>query len=105
MGPEDDDDDDQAERDISKLTRAEQEAMLFEDFSKMSAEDQIAFDILIRWLAERPKNSEPIGQEKMEELINDIKRENTRRRLGGRVGVILPFKRPGGDGNTGGEPL
>ena len=102
----DDDNGEQANQEISKLTRAEQEVLLVECVSKMPIEDQIAFEQLMHWVAyDRPKDAEKLTREKIEVLVNDIKRENTRRRLGGRVGVILPFKRPGGEGSTGGEPL
>jgi hypothetical protein len=39
-------------------------------------------------------DAEPLTHEKMDELLDDIKSENMCRRLGGRVGVILPFKKP-----------
>jgi len=104
MGPEDDDD--QADLDISKLLRAENEELFWKYFSAMPREDQIAYEQLIYWVAyDRPKDAEQLTLEKAQELLNDIKRENTRRRLGGGVGIILPFKRPGSDGSTGSKPL
>ena len=104
MGP--DDDDDQAECDISKLTQAEHSSLFWKHISAMSREDQIAFEQLIYWVAyDRPNDAEQLTLEKAQELLNDIKRENTRRRLGGRVGVILPFKRPGNNESAGNEPL
>lgn len=73
---------------------ADREALFLEIVNQMSAEEQADLQQLMEWIAQRPKGSERLGPHKIKELFDDIRRENTRRRLGGRVGVILPFMRP-----------
>jgi hypothetical protein len=78
---------------LDDLTPAEQKARFMEIMDQLAPEDYPAFAQLMEWMAQRPKDAESLTPEKMEELLEDIRRENTRRRLGGKVGVILPFNR------------
>lgn len=60
----------------------------------MDSDTRLAFEKLMLWMAERPTDSEPMTQERMAEMIEEIRLENIRRRLGGTVGEILQFKKP-----------
>lgn len=72
----------------------EQERILFQRLAEMDPDTRLAFEKLMVWLAERPKGSDRLTQEQMGEMIEEIRLENIRRRLGGKVGEILPFKKP-----------
>jgi len=74
--------------------RDEQERQFLEAMSQMSPNEQADMAQLIEWMVQRPKDGEPLTMEMVEQMFQDIRRENTRRRLGGVVGVILPFKKP-----------
>ncbi|MFC7515111.1 hypothetical protein ACFQUU_08855 [Herbaspirillum sp. GCM10030257] len=80
--------------DIEKFIAAQREAQFLDAMSRLPVEEQVAFQQLMEWIVQRPKDAEPLTFELMGELLEDIKRENTRRRLGGKVGKIIPFKRP-----------
>lgn len=88
-------DDDHDGPDISGLTPDEQWALMSDYLDRMSPEARAACIRLMEWLAyERPKDAEPLTQEKVNELANELRLEYRRRLLGGKVGVILPFKKP-----------
>lgn len=78
----------------SKLTEAEKEAAFLENMDRVSPEDYVALYQLMIWIGERPKDAEPLTRKYMDQLLDEIKLENTRRRLGGVVGKILPFAKP-----------
>lgn len=80
--------------DISKMTPAEQEVRMMEAFYKMAPEDQEAFAQIIEWMAQRPDKDVPMTHERMDQLMREVKLENKRRRAGGKLGVVLEFKRP-----------
>lgn len=83
-----------ADEDDPPLSPAEQEREVFRLLGEMDPDTRLAFEKLMIWLAERPKESEPLSQERMGEMIEEIRLENIRRRLGGKVGEILQFKKP-----------
>jgi len=91
------DDDDQADQEISELSRDEWASFMAAQLELMDSDTRLAFLKVIRWLAERPKDSEPLGQERIGQLIEEVRLENIRRRLGGKVGEILAFKAPSPD--------
>lgn len=61
---------------------------------ELDSDTRLAIEKLIYWMAERPKGAESLGKEKIEQMVEEIRLENIRRRLGGIVGEILPFKKP-----------
>ena len=60
----------------------------------MDPDARLACEKMILWLSERPKDAEPLTQQQMDEMVEEIRLENIRRRLGGKVGRILPFTKP-----------
>lgn len=74
------------------LSSAEQERKFFRLLGEMDSDTRLAFEKLMLWMAERP--TKPMTQERMAEMIEEIRLENIRRRLGGTVGDILQFKKP-----------
>jgi hypothetical protein len=83
-----------ADKDDPPLSPAEQEQEFFRLLGEMDSDIRLAFEKLVVWLAERPKESEQLTQERMGEMIEEIRLENIRRRLGGKIGEILQFKKP-----------
>lgn len=61
----------------------------------MDPDARLACEKMILWIADRPKDAEQLTQAEMEQMVKDVRLENIRRRLGGTVGQILPFKKPG----------
>lgn len=62
--------------------------------SEVDPDTRLAMEKLIYWMVERPKGAESISKDQMEKVFEEIRLENIRRRLGGKIGEILPFKRP-----------
>ena len=60
----------------------------------MDPDARLAIEKMIFWLSERPKDAEPLSQQQMDEMVEEVRLENIRRRLGGSVGQILQFKKP-----------
>lgn len=81
------------EDDQDKKLRAEQEAQMMEVLSQMSPNEQADFAQLMEWIVQRPKDGEPLTNEMVAQAHEEIRLENIRRRLGGKVGEILPFKK------------
>lgn len=84
--------------DSSPPTRDAQIAELERLLGELDSDTRLAIEKLIHWMAERPKGAESLGKEKIEQMVEEIRLENIRRRLGGIVGEILPFKRPDSNG-------
>lgn len=79
--------------DFLKLSQPERNKEFLKLLDHMDPDMRLAFDELIFWLGERPKGAESLGQEQIEHMLEEIRLENIRRRLGGKVGEILPFKK------------
>jgi hypothetical protein len=77
-----------------QMSLEEQERIMLQRLAEMDPDTRLAFEKLMVWMAEQPKDSEPMTQEQMAEMIEEIRLENIRRRLGGKVGEILQFKKP-----------
>lgn len=76
------------------LSSQEMERKLLQHLSEMDSDSRLAFEKMIFWMAERPKDSEPVGPVRMGQMLEDLRLENIRRRLGGKVCEVLPFTRP-----------
>ncbi|MBY0242137.1 MAG: hypothetical protein K2X55_22780 [Burkholderiaceae bacterium] len=48
----------------------------------MDPDARMACEKMIFWLAERPKNAEQLSQEQMDQMFEEVRLENIRRRLG-----------------------
>lgn len=80
--------------DPTSIVEVDFERDILTHLEAMDPDARLAFEKLIIWLSERPKDSEPLSQRQMDEMVEEIRLENIRRRLGGKVGRILPFKKP-----------
>lgn len=76
-----------------ELLLARQQREMIDLLEQMSPDEQADFAQLADWIVQRPKDTE-LTQEMVQEAHEAIRLENIRRRLGGKVGEILPFKRP-----------
>lgn len=70
----------------------EQERQFFQYLGEMDADTRLAFEKLLIWAAERPQGSDPLDKALVEQMIEEIRLENIRRRLGGKVGNVLQFR-------------
>lgn len=66
--------------------------------SEVDPDTRLAMEKLICWMAERPNGAASISKDQMEKMFEEIRLENIRRRLGGKVGEVLPFRKPGAKG-------
>ncbi|GAB2856021.1 hypothetical protein GCM10027277_25770 [Pseudoduganella ginsengisoli] len=80
--------------DPSSIVEVDFERDILPHLEAMDPDARLACEKLIIWLSERPKDAEPLSQQQMDEMVEEIRLENIRRRLGGKVGCILPFKKP-----------
>jgi hypothetical protein len=72
-------------------TQASQEQEFVRLLGEVDSDTRLALEKLMVWLAERPKDSEQMSEEQMEKILEEVRLENIRRRLGGKVGEILRF--------------
>jgi hypothetical protein len=79
--------------DDSLLPSEELEKLFFQSLDELDNETRLAFQKLIVWKAERPKGSLPLTKDQFEQMLEEVKLENIRRRLGGKVGEIRTFSR------------
>jgi len=91
----DDDSPDIEKIDFEKLTKFEEEKLFYEHFDKLPPDAKAAMAKVMHWMAERPKAAENLTQEQFNQIFEETRLEVIRRRLGGKVGQILPFKKPG----------
>lgn len=75
------------------MTSAELEMEFSRLLGEMDSDTRIAFEKLMTWMTERPKGSEPLGEERIGQMIEEVRLENIRRRPGGKIGEVLPFKK------------
>lgn len=80
--------------DSPSLSREEWVRQVERYLAQMDPDTHLAFEKFMVWLADLPKDIEPLTQERMAEMIEEIRLENIRRRLGGKVAEILQFKKP-----------
>lgn len=81
--------------DFHSLSVSEQEALLHQYLDSMPVDDRNAFIEVMNWMAfERPKDAEPVTQEKIAEWVEAVKHRNLERKLGGKSAEVLPFRPP-----------
>jgi hypothetical protein len=80
--------------DDPQLSLEDQEKQLFQLLDAMDPDARLACEKLIVWMAERSKSSEPRSEDELRQMFEETRLENIRRRLGGKVGEILPFRKP-----------
>jgi hypothetical protein len=81
------------DKDDPDRSREEAERRMLELLEQMDPDTRLAFEKMMHWLAERPKSAVRIPQERLEQMLEETRLENVRRRLGGKVGQVLAFQR------------
>ncbi|WP_298150989.1 hypothetical protein [Flavobacterium sp.] len=77
------------------LSPEEMGQRLLQSLDNMEADARVACEKIIFWLADNPKEWDGLSSEKLDQMFDEVRLEVIRRRLGGKVGTILPFKKPG----------
>jgi hypothetical protein len=75
------------------FSKEEQRRKFGQLLDEMDADTRLAFEKLVVWMAERPKGSPPLTYGLLEQMLEEVRLENIRRRLGGKVGEIRMFSR------------
>jgi hypothetical protein len=75
------------------LFAQKQEAQLLQHLAILDPDSRLVLEKMIILLGQRPVGAEPIREEQLEQMIEELRLENKRRRRGGSVGKLLPFIR------------
>jgi len=62
------------------------------NLEKMHPDARVAIEKLIVWMVEHPNDSKLMSETQMNDKLEEFRLEHIRRRLGGIVGKVLPFK-------------
>lgn len=81
-------------KDDPDLSRESTERRMLALFDRMDPDSRLVWTKVLRRLAERLESGERPSQEQLDQILEEARLENIRRRLGGKVGQVLAFPAP-----------